>query len=399
MGGGTWSAINSGLTFLTITSLALDRSTPSTLFAGTDGGGLFISTNGGDTWRPVGTGIESDSILSVFLDTATPPTLYAGTNGNGVYVSVNGGETWDKAPDSGMTSLTISSLAATSGELSVLFAGTSGGGVNVYTGRSLLTVTSSGPSSGVPITLSQKDLAGNRDGASQFSRTYLVGSALRMTAPAMAGGNSFNSWSGCDVSDATQCGVTLLSDRIVTARYNSPYTLTVAVQGSGAGSVNSVPPPTPPVATIACSTPPQTGICSTTQPFGAEITLAATPDSKSLFRGWSGDCLGSGTCAVTMSGPKQVTATFAPLPPVRRIGAIPRYYEQLQTACNEVTAPATIQVRVATLVENLTLIKAVPLVITGGYDAGYTTQAGYTVLKGSLTVNRGSLVVDRLILQ
>ena len=49
---------------------------------------------------------------------------------------------------------------------------------------------------------------------------------------------------------------------------------------------------------------------STDFPPGAMLTLSATPDAGSIFTGWSGDCAGTGTCVVTMSASRNVTATF-----------------------------------------------------------------------------------------
>ena len=40
--------------------------------------------------------------------------------------------------------------------------------------------------------------------------------------------------------------------------------------------------------------------------------ITATPNGSSNFTGWSGaGCSGTGTCQVTMSGARSVTATFA----------------------------------------------------------------------------------------
>ncbi len=52
-GGGTWDAINEGLESLNIRSLAISPRDPRELFVGTNGSGLYASTNGGMTWRPV----------------------------------------------------------------------------------------------------------------------------------------------------------------------------------------------------------------------------------------------------------------------------------------------------------------------------------------------------------
>jgi hypothetical protein len=40
-GGGTWSAVNNGLTNAYVWALAIDPQTPSTLYTGTEGGGVF----------------------------------------------------------------------------------------------------------------------------------------------------------------------------------------------------------------------------------------------------------------------------------------------------------------------------------------------------------------------
>ena len=45
---------------------------------------------------------------------------------------------------------------------------------------------------------------------------------------------------------------------------------------------------------------------------GSSVTLTATPQSGFVFAGWEGDCSGTGTCTLQMSGPKNVKADFAP---------------------------------------------------------------------------------------
>ena len=81
----------------------------------------------------------------------------------------------------------------------------------------------------------------------------------------------------------------------------STVTYSLAITVLGNGTVTSSP------AGITAST--------TTASFasGAAVTLTATPASGSTFAGWSGaGCSGTGTCGVTMSAAKNVTATFTP---------------------------------------------------------------------------------------
>ena len=60
-------------------ALAIDPATPSTLYAGTDGGGVFKSTNGGAAWSAVNIGLTNTYVDALAIDPATPSTLYAGT--------------------------------------------------------------------------------------------------------------------------------------------------------------------------------------------------------------------------------------------------------------------------------------------------------------------------------
>jgi hypothetical protein len=85
--------------FDSVSALAIDSSTPSTLYAGTRGDGVFQSTNGGDSWSPVNTGLSSVHVNALAIDPITPSTLYAGTEnvgtgGVGVFRSTNSGGSW-----------------------------------------------------------------------------------------------------------------------------------------------------------------------------------------------------------------------------------------------------------------------------------------------------------------
>ncbi len=69
----------------TVFALAIDPATPSTLYAGTFGGGVFKSTDSGGSWSAVNTGLTNTSVRALAIDPATPSTLYAGTLGGGVF--------------------------------------------------------------------------------------------------------------------------------------------------------------------------------------------------------------------------------------------------------------------------------------------------------------------------
>lgn len=77
------------------------------------------------------------------------------------------------------------------------------------------------------------------------------------------------------------------------------HDLSVTVTGSG-----SVAGPGP-----VCS-----ATCSSQVVRGSTVALTATPAAGQRFTGWSGACTGTGSCSVTMSAARSVTAAFAPAP-------------------------------------------------------------------------------------
>lgn len=79
----------------------------------------------------------------------------------------------------------------------------------------------------------------------------------------------------------------------------TPATLTVSKSGNGSGTVTSSP------SGIDCGS-----TCTASFDNGTSVTITATPAGGSTFAGWSGDCSGTGTCTLTMSADKAVTANF-----------------------------------------------------------------------------------------
>ena len=125
---GTW--ISNGPEGGTINALAIDPQTPSTLYAGTSGGGVFQSTDGGANWRAINTGLTGGEVRALAIDPQTPSTLYAGTSGRGVFQSTDGGASW-RAINTGLTTLDVRALAIDAHTPGTLYAGTSGGGAFV----------------------------------------------------------------------------------------------------------------------------------------------------------------------------------------------------------------------------------------------------------------------------
>ncbi len=124
-GGASWVAMNDGLTDLTVQALAIDPSVPTTIYAGSFSRGVFQSVDGGVSWNRMSIGLPNASVQAVEIDPATPETLYAGTGG-GVYKSVDGAQFWTPA-NNGLPGAAVISMAIDTSTPTTLYAGTTGG--------------------------------------------------------------------------------------------------------------------------------------------------------------------------------------------------------------------------------------------------------------------------------
>jgi len=124
-GGQNWIQVNNNLANTYVTSIAIS-SDYSTVLAGTEGG-VFKSTNGGRSWTQVNSGLENSYVFSIAF--ASNSTVFAGTEG-GVFKSTDGGQSWTKV-NSGLDNAYVFSVAVspTYSTDGTLFAGTNGGGV------------------------------------------------------------------------------------------------------------------------------------------------------------------------------------------------------------------------------------------------------------------------------
>jgi photosystem II stability/assembly factor-like uncharacterized protein len=91
--GATWMDMSIGLGNGAIYALLYDG---STLFAGTpaDAAGIYRSTNGGQSWDPAAAGLPIASEIRSMI--AFGPYVFAGTQGDGIYRSSDHGNTWQK---------------------------------------------------------------------------------------------------------------------------------------------------------------------------------------------------------------------------------------------------------------------------------------------------------------
>jgi hypothetical protein len=83
--GWSWQKM-SGLPTDDITALAIDLSSiPGTIYAGTSGDGVFVSQDGGSTWTAFNEGLGNLSITVLAISKSSPKILYAGTDGGGIW--------------------------------------------------------------------------------------------------------------------------------------------------------------------------------------------------------------------------------------------------------------------------------------------------------------------------
>ncbi|GAB7026931.1 choice-of-anchor D domain-containing protein [Geotalea toluenoxydans] len=99
---------------------------PSILYAGTQNGGVFKSSDGGAHWVAVNNGLGNPTVFALAVDPAAPANLYAATYGNGIYKSLDAGSSWSRLAASPAS---VYSLAVDPADSSTLYAGTDGGGV------------------------------------------------------------------------------------------------------------------------------------------------------------------------------------------------------------------------------------------------------------------------------
>jgi len=134
------------------------------------------------------------------------------------------------------------------------------------------------------------------------------GTPITLTASPSAGW-SFTGWTG-PCTGGGDCALTLDAQATVTATFTQEQ-FQLAVSVAGSGTVTSSP------AGITCSS----GSCTALYPRGTVVTLTATPDPSWWLSSWNGDCTGSGSCSVTMTATRSVSATFRNTPLITAFAA------------------------------------------------------------------------------
>jgi photosystem II stability/assembly factor-like uncharacterized protein len=124
-GGGSWRAVNQGLSAPFVYTLAVDPQRTPTVYAGTSDA-AFKTLRGGASWTAI-TPVEFDSTVQALAAPAGVADLYAGTFLEGAFKTSDGGRTW-AAIDDGLTNLDVLSLAVDPFDPLTLYAGLRNGG-------------------------------------------------------------------------------------------------------------------------------------------------------------------------------------------------------------------------------------------------------------------------------
>ena len=333
--------------------------------------------------------------------TVKPPATTTQTSGSFSFSANERGSTFDCKLDSGAFTLcpnpvTLSNLASGAHTFTVRardLAGNLEPNPPNYSWTIIATTT-------VTVTTIPTGRSFTVDGAAYTgSRTFIwdVGSShpLAVTSPQDGGSGIqyvFSSWS----DGGTQSHpVSPVTPTTYTATFTTNYTLSSTV--TGAGSVASGDG-------IVCSGPSSSGSCSQGYPSGAKVTLTAAV-TNSVFSGWGGACAPCGntlSCPVTVDRVKSCSAAFAvPLPPsLITVSGSALSYDTLQLAYAAAGNLATIKARTASFTGDLLLATAGKTVtLKGGYEPTFATQTGFSTLQGKLTIGKGGLVADRVVVR
>lgn len=177
---------------------------------------------------------------------------------------------------------------------------------------------------------------------------------------------------------------------LFTVNAASANILNLQFAGSGEGSINSVP------SGISCTANSSFSVAAATT-----VTLKATPDGNSVFKGWQGACSGAGDCTVTLAPSlpiATVKANFDALRPVRVNPAQPSYYRSFADAYRALREGGVlhIQARSIGFDESPVFARNLQVRLDGGYNGSYGAKDGVSTINGTVQVRSGKLIASRV---
>lgn len=122
--GATWNVASNGLQHATVTGIVVNPTNDQMVFVATGHAGVFKSTDGAASWQAANRGLGNLETTSICL-AADNSTLVAGTNDGGVYVSLDQGGTWGWSSSIG--SYSVNGVACDPSDPNVIYAATTEG--------------------------------------------------------------------------------------------------------------------------------------------------------------------------------------------------------------------------------------------------------------------------------
>ena len=199
-----------------------------------------------------------------------------------------------------------------------------------------------------------------------------------------------------DASDITLKTQYVLNNGAVTIDNGFPLDLTIA--GGGTGTVISTP------AGIICSN----GTCRYPFSIGTPVALTATPTNGSCLTTLScpGGTINSNACNVSLYDPtvtSSVSATFAPSnaatkkPTTLESSPADSQFCTIQEAFDAAATGSSVLSRDGVLAANLVMNRSnTNLALKGSYTDYAAASTGFTTVSGSLSIQQGTLTVDKV---
>ncbi|MCL2689451.1 MAG: hypothetical protein FWE57_06350 [Chitinispirillia bacterium] len=124
---------------------------------------------------------------------------------------------------------------------------------------------------------------------------------VQWTVTSAEGNTTFSNLGWANPHLREEARVNLNSDVTLTANFERVYTLLIHTAGNGSGSVTRE--------LVYGTNVNETAFAEGTIVILEPVPVTSWPNN-STFSNWSGDCTGTGACAVTMTQNRTVTATF-----------------------------------------------------------------------------------------
>ncbi len=134
-----------------IRSIVIHPTDPQRMWVGGVAGGIWYSSNGGTTWQPVNDFMANLAVSTMVIDPSNPSSMYAGTGegfynadgirGAGVFKSSDGGVTWTQLAETATTNWLYVNRLAISPDGSTILAATRSGVWRSVNGGTTWTVT------------------------------------------------------------------------------------------------------------------------------------------------------------------------------------------------------------------------------------------------------------------